>query len=80
MGIIKKIINIILSFFKKTKSQPEGNPFTHMEPTVWIATSREDQRRYKRYCKRKGFHNVSGLPDHITSQAHSHLKRLGVIK
>lgn len=76
MGIIKKIINIILSFFKRTKSQPIDTGI----PTVWIATSREDQRRYKRYCKRKGFHTVSGLPDHITAQAHSNLKRLGVIK
>jgi len=74
MGILKKIINYILSFFSKPKVEPI------VTKGELIKTSREDSRRYRRYCKRQGFDTLSGLPDYVTPQVYRFLKRVGVIK
>jgi len=76
---MRQLLVTILSWLLKVMGV-ERTPSPKESGVLFISTSREDQRRYRRWCKRKGMNTMYTLPDKITVHAHRALKAKGIIK
>ena len=75
---MRQLLVTILSWLLKLIGVERTPP--KRDNVAFIKTSREDQRRYRRWCKRKGMNTMYTLPDKITVHAHRALKAKGIIK